>query len=368
MAKIGQDNRAWSAADFDYPLPASLIAQTPALRRDQSRLLVLDRATQQISHRTFCDLPELLRPSDVLVLNDTRVIPARLRGLRSGTGGKTEIFLLREETENCWWTLLRPAKRIRPGDQIEIASATGRPTAVRATLLQKNDEGHCLLQFACAGNLRAHLQRLGEVPLPPYIQRPASFRQRTDRTRYQTVYAAHPGSVAAPTAGLHFTPTLLRTLADRGVTLCFITLHVGYGTFAPVKTGTLAEHRMHTEQFSLSAQTAEIINRAKQDNRRVLAVGTTTVRVLESVARQNKGQLVPAEGQTDIFIFPPHRFHVVDGLVTNFHLPQSTLLMLASAFAQPGGIAGRDLMLHTYAEAVRQQYRFFSYGDAMFIL
>ncbi len=356
-----------TAADFDYALPPALIAQRPAHRRDQSRLLVLDRASGRVSHERFHTLPHHLRPGDLLVLNDTRVIPARLRGVKTASGGKAEVFLLREQSENIWWTLLRPAKRMRPGDALDMLGTTGRRTRVRALLLQKEPDGRCLFQFQCDGSLRGHLHRLGEVPLPPYIRRDSHFPQRADRGRYQTVFAQHPGSCAAPTAGLHFTSSLLKALTSRGVDHCFVTLHVGHGTFAPMTAPTLAAHRMHRESFDLSARAADAIQRTRQAGRRIVAVGTTTLRVLETVAHQHGGRLVAGSGETEIFIHPPFEFRAVDALITNFHLPQSTLLMLACAFTEPGGTAGRARLLDCYNQAVQREYRFFSYGDAMLI-
>jgi S-adenosylmethionine:tRNA ribosyltransferase-isomerase len=347
-------------ADFDYVLPLELIAQVPAPQRDQSRLLVLQRAAGGVSHRQFPAVLEYLHPGDVLVLNNSRVIPARLRGRNARTGGAFEIFLLEENARNDWWCLMKPGKRAPVGTEIKLTAT------ITATVLATNAEGHRRLQFSGCDDIRAELDALGEIPLPPYIRRDRQVP--ADRERYQTIFAQPPGSLAAPTAGLHFTPQVLEQARARGVQVCFVTLHVGLGTFAPVKAATIAGHVMHEEQFEISAATASIINEAKAAGRRVFAVGTTCVRVLESVAAKNAGQLVAANDRTKIFIHPPYQFKVVDALLTNFHLPCSTLLMLVSAFAAPGGTRGRELVLAAYAEAIRERYRFFSYGDAMLIL
>jgi S-adenosylmethionine:tRNA ribosyltransferase-isomerase len=355
-------------ADFDFNLPQELIAQHPAPQRDASRLLVFQRPAGEISHRHFPDLLEYLHPGDVLVLNNTRVIPARLRGANSHTGGQFEILLLEENALNDWWTMLRPGKRARIGTQISLRDHAGNLTGFAATVAETNAEGHRRLQFSGTRNISDELGALGEVPLPPYIARENLNALEDDKQRYQTVFAAHSGSVAAPTAGLHFTPELLEAIRARGVDVQFVTLHVGLGTFAPVKSETLAGHAMHEERYELSAATAEVINAAKAAGRRVIAVGTTSVRVLESVAAQHDGKLAATRSRTRIFIFPPYRFRAVDALLTNFHLPCSTLLMLVSAFVSPGETRGRELILHAYAEAIRERYRFFSYGDAMLIL
>jgi S-adenosylmethionine:tRNA ribosyltransferase-isomerase len=355
-------------ADFDYFLPPDLIAQEPVPQRDQSRLLVLRRATGALAHRRFCDLAEFLRPGDVLVLNDSRVIPARLRARNARSGGEFEILLLEENAVNDWWAMMRPGKRARVGTEIVLKSLAGLATDVRARVVETNAEGHRRLTFTGAADLLSLLDTVGEVPLPPYIERAAPNLRAEDRERYQTIYARAAGSVAAPTAGLHFTGPLLEQLRTLGVEICHLTLHVGLGTFAPVKAESLDGHVMHEERFSVSRETAERINAARQSGRRVVAVGTTTVRVLESLAAGHEGSLAPGEGRTHIFIHPPFHFRVVDALVTNFHLPCSTLLMLVSAFAAPGEVRGRELMLSAYAEAIRQRYRFFSYGDAMLIL
>ncbi|MBI3849053.1 MAG: tRNA preQ1(34) S-adenosylmethionine ribosyltransferase-isomerase QueA [Verrucomicrobia bacterium] len=355
-------------ADFDFFLPPALIAQSPADERDQSRLLVLQRNDGQIFHRHFRDLLAYLRPGDVLVLNNSRVIPARLRGTNARSGGQFEILLLEENKLNDWWVMLRPGRRARIGTQIDLRDADGNCSHVQATVIDKNEEGHRRLRFTGAPDIRLSLDALGEVPLPPYIRRAGAGQRDQDRVRYQTVYARPAGSVAAPTAGLHFTQALLDEIRAREVQVCFVTLHVGLATFAPVKTESLAAHIMHEERYELSGETANIINEAKRSNRRVIAVGTTTVRVLESVARKHHGQMIPGKGRTKIFIYPPYPFKIADAVLTNFHLPRSTLLMLVSSFAAPNEIRGREMVLSAYAEAVREHYRFFSYGDAMLIL
>jgi S-adenosylmethionine:tRNA ribosyltransferase-isomerase len=354
-------------ADFDFDLPPELIAQNPATTRDASRLLVLHRESGKIEHRAFRDVLEFFRVGDVLVFNNSRVIPARLRGVNAQSGGQFEMFLLEENETNDWWAMMRPAKRGRVGTEIILTDA-GKPTEVRATVLEINAEGHRRLSFAGTKNIFEALDQLGEIPLPPYITRPKASKAPEDRERYQTVFAQPPGSVAAPTAGLHFTESLLEEIRARGVQICFVTLHVGLGTFASVKTETLAEHKMHEERYDVSEETVRIVNNAKREGRRVFAVGTTSVRVLESVADQHEGKLISGQGRTSIFIFPPRIFKIVNGMLTNFHLPCSTLLMLISAFATPGETRGQAMLMATYAEAIRERYRFFSYGDAMLIL
>jgi S-adenosylmethionine:tRNA ribosyltransferase-isomerase len=353
-------------ADFHFDLPPELIAQHPAPHRDESRLLVLPRAGGSLVHRQFRDLPGFFRAGDVLVLNDSRVIPARLRGANARTGGQFELLLLEEIAGNDWWAMLRPGKRARPGTQIVLQTPNGIATGIRAIVVETNEAGHRRLNFSGTPDIRNELDRLGEVPLPPYIQR--TSRLAEDQERYQTVYAHDAGSVAAPTAGLHFTGEMLSQIRTLGVEVRFVTLHIGPGTFQPVKTETLAAHRMHEERFELGEVTARAVNNAKTEGRRVFAVGTTAVRVLESVAGQNGGKLAKTSGKTGIFIHPPFSFRIVDALLTNFHLPGSTLLMLVSAFAVPGETRGREMVLTAYAEAIRNRYRFFSYGDAMLLL
>ena len=355
-------------SDFDFELPKELIAQHPAPRRDESRLLVLNRANGQVEHRGFGAVLEFFHEGDVLVLNNSRVIPARLHGVNAHTGGRFEILLLEENSINDWWAMLRPAKRARMKTLIAIRDAKGQPTNAQAIVVEINDEGYRRLSFSGTADIRRELDRLGEAPLPPYITRRNSNDMLEDRERYQTVFAKTDGSVAAPTAGLHFTEKLLDDIRSRGVKICFVTLHVGPGTFLPVKAETLDAHKMHEEIYELGEETVRAINQAKTAGCRVIAVGTTTVRVLESVAARNDGKLTKTSGKTRIFINPPFPFPITDALLTNFHLPRSTLLMLASAFAAPDETRGRDVILSAYAEAIRERYRFFSYGDAMLIL
>ncbi|MFO1459614.1 MAG: tRNA preQ1(34) S-adenosylmethionine ribosyltransferase-isomerase QueA [Verrucomicrobiota bacterium] len=356
------------AKDFTFELPPDRIAQHPAARRDQSRLLVFHKCSGELEHREFRDFEFLLRPDDLLILNDSRVIPARLHGFKVATLGAVEILLLEEISPLRWWVMLRPGKRVRPGTSLQFLDREREPSKLHATVLEKNSEGNCLLQFEGVSDLTAVLETLGEIPLPPYVTRSATGDDPEDRVRYQTVYARHNGSVAAPTAGLHFTPELLGKLRQRGVETKFLTLHVGHGTFAPVKVERIENHRMHEEQFTVPEETAEAWRRARAASRRIVAVGTTCVRVLEHVFRENHGTVVSGSGRTSIFIHPPQTICSVDALLTNFHLPESTLLMLVSAFATPGeSDTGRLRILHAYREAVRLNYRFFSYGDAMFM-
>jgi S-adenosylmethionine:tRNA ribosyltransferase-isomerase len=327
----------------------------------------LHRANGNVEHCQFRHLPWYLRAGDVLVLNQSRVIPARLRGANARTGGTFEILLIEESAANDWWVMLRPGKSARVGTQIIFQG--NHPTArISATVVEVNNEGHRRLRFFGTLDIRRELDWLGEVPLPPYILRAKRGAMAEDKERYQTVFARTDGSVAAPTAGLHFTQALLDEIRTCGVNICFVTLHVGPGTFAPVKTESLAAHKMHEERFELDAETVRVVNEAKSAGHRVFAVGTTTVRVLESVATQNSGKLNVCKGKTHIFIYPPFQFQIVDMLLTNFHLPCSTLLMLISAFAAPGETRGREMVLAAYAEAIRKRYRFFSYGDAMLLL
>jgi S-adenosylmethionine:tRNA ribosyltransferase-isomerase len=352
--------------DFDFVLPPELIAQQPAPKRDESRLLVLHRQGGHVEHRKFRDLLEFLRTDDVLVLNNSRVIPARLHGVNGKSGGKFEMLLIEEIVLNDWWAMLRPGKNARIGTQITLSDAKGRPTNITATVTEVNSEGHRRLKFSGTLDIGRESDSLGEIPLPPYIER--NWQLPEDKERYQTVFAEPAGSVAAPTAGLHFTPELLDEIRARGVKICFVTLHVGPGTFQPVKTKTPREHKMHEERFEVGEETVRAVNEAKISGNRVIAVGTTSVRVLESVAAQNSGNLNVYKGKTNIFIFPSFRFQIVDALLTNFHLPGSTLLMLVSAFAAPGDLRGREMVLSAYAAAIRERYRFYSYGDAMLIL
>jgi S-adenosylmethionine:tRNA ribosyltransferase-isomerase len=371
---------------LDYDLPPHLIAQTPAERRDRSRLLVLRRGGDVVGHRHFSDLPELLEPGDLLVLNDTRVLPARLYGVRERTGGKWEGLFLRERTGGTgpeWELLCQTRGRLSPGDGIRIrqpaAPARGpshqpeapardsAPGVLRLELLRKEPGGSWWARPEPAGPAAEVLARFGHVPLPPYIRK--GHDDVPDRERYQTVYARQPGSVAAPTAGLHFTPELLDQLGQRGITRAFVTLHVGIGTFQPIQAADVREHRMHAEWGSLPQETADAIAACKARGSRVVAVGTTSVRVLESVAAlappsggRQPPELQAWSGWTDLFIRPPYTFRAIDGLITNFHLPRSTLLLLVAAFA------GVESMQEAYRIAVEREYRFYSYGDAMLIV
>ena len=336
-------------SDFDYYLPEELIAQTPAPIRDHSRLLVLGRKDGQIAHRSFYELIDYIQPGDTLVFNDTKVIPARLIGAKQDTGGKVEVFLLNRLTGDTWEALVKPGKKARPGSVIRFSDE------LSCEIISVTEFGGRVVRFVFDGVFETILDRLGETPLPPYIH-----EKLADKERYQTVYARERGSAAAPTAGLHFTPELLDRIKEKGADLAFVTLHVGLGTFRPVSVDDISQHVMHREYYSVSPETADIINRTKERGGRVIAVGTTSVRTLESVAVN--GKVPPGSGWTEIFIYPGYQFKMVDGLVTNFHLPKSTLLMLISA------LAGRDNILAAYREAVAERYRFFSFGDAMLII
>ena len=336
--------------DFYYDLPPELIAQTPIARRDASRLLTLNKETGETEHHHFYDLPSFLRPGDCLVLNDSRVLPARLIGHRVPTGGACEVVLLIDRGENTWECLVRPGKKLREGAVISFGE--GELTGQIAQVL---DNGNRLIRFSYEGIFLEILERLGKMPLPPYIK-----EELQDSERYQTVYSKEIGSAAAPTAGLHFTPELLEKIQAMGVAVCYVTLHVGLGTFRPVKEEEITDHQMHSEYCVISDETAQIINRTKAAGGRVICVGTTSCRTIESWAGED-GTMQASAGWTNIFIYPGYRFKVLDGLVTNFHLPESTLIMLVSA------LAGREHVLAAYEEAVREKYRFFSFGDAMFI-
>ena len=334
--------------DFDYDLPAERIAQQPA-PRGESRLLVLDREER---HRRVRDLPRLLRPGDLLVLNDTRVIPARLYGHRAGAEGKIEILLTEKAGERDWDALVKPGRRARPGTVIAFDDASG----LTAEVIEKDPSGRHRLRFS--EPVEPHLDRLGHVPLPPYIHRPDEV---ADRETYQTVYARHPGAIAAPTAGLHFSAELLQEIRDSGIEIAAVTLHVGLGTFKPVTADRIADHRMERERWDVPQEAAEAIRKARDRGSRIVAVGTTVVRTLESAAISGEGVVSPGSGSTELFITPGFHFRAVDVLLTNFHLPRSTLLMLVSAFA------GRERILGAYAEAIHEGYRFYSYGDAMLV-
>ncbi|MCT2537985.1 tRNA preQ1(34) S-adenosylmethionine ribosyltransferase-isomerase QueA [Aquibacillus koreensis] len=337
--------------DFDFDLPERLIAQTPLTDRTSSRLLILDREKQTMDHKHFSNIIDYLEPGDCLVLNDTRVLPARLYGSKEDTGGKVEVLLLHQQEGDIWEVLVKPAKRIKEGTVITFGD--GKLTA---TCIDVQEHGGRILRFDYQGIFLEVLNELGEMPLPPYIK-----EQLPDKERYQTVYAKEEGSAAAPTAGLHFTRELLQQIQDKGVELAFITLHVGLGTFRPVSVDSIEEHDMHAELYHMTQETAEQLNKVKEQGGRIISVGTTSTRTLETIARDHDGELVAASGWTDIFIYPPYTFKAIDGLITNFHLPKSTLIMLVSAFA------GQSFVLDAYREAVKQEYRFFSFGDAMFI-
>lgn len=357
------------ADSYDYCLDELLIAQSPLPDRAQSRLMVLDRSAGQVSHRAFRDLPQILRPGDLLVVNDTKVIPARFF-CRRASGGKIEGLFLREIESRLWQVLLKGAGRCRPGEKLHL-----EPTDIELELIENQSQGQWLIRVRSGQPAQEILALAGQTPLPPYIHR-AGGDQPDDRDRYQTVYAQKAGAVAAPTAGLHFTRELLDELADRDIGTTGVTLHVGMGTFLPVKEEDITLHRMHSEWYELSPQAAAAISLARSQRRRVIAVGTTSVRVLESVAAaQNlpalpdvSAQLAPASGWTDIFIHPPCEFRIAQALITNFHLPRSTLMMLVSAFAAPGELSGIALVKAAYAAAQQERYRFFSYGDAMLIV
>ena len=336
-------------SDFDYFLPEELIAQHPCEPRDASRLLVLDKNTGLTSHQYFYDLPSYVQAGDTLVFNDTRVIPARLIGAKAETGGKVEIFLLNRKTGDEWEALVKPGKRARAGAIITFSPE------LSCEVLETTDFGGRIVRFIYEGIFEEILDRLGQTPLPPYIK-----EELADKERYQTVYAKERGSAAAPTAGLHFTKDLMKKMQDKGVNLAFVTLHVGLGTFRPVNTEDITNHVMHREYYSVSPETAELINNTKQQGGKVIAIGTTSIRTLETAAKD--GILEAKSGWTEIFIYPGYSFQVIDAAVTNFHLPKSTLLMLISA------LAGQNNVLTAYQEAVSQQYRFFSFGDAMLII
>ncbi|WCJ61235.1 tRNA preQ1(34) S-adenosylmethionine ribosyltransferase-isomerase QueA [Fontisphaera persica] len=353
--------------DFNYALPEELIAQEPAPCRDASRLLVVERATGRLHHQVFRDLPGWLRPGDVLVLNDSKVIPARLQA-RTPRGAQVELLLLEEAAPNEWWVMAGPGRKAPVGAVLQLLDRRQQATGISVEITQINPAGHRRARFGGVASLWNHLEELGEPPLPPYIQRPGGHARPEDFTRYQTVYAGPAGSVAAPTAGLHFTPAMLAQLEAQGVKLARVTLHVGVGTFAPVKAARVEDHVMHEERYAVSAEAAAVIEKARAAGGRVVAVGTTSLRVLETVAREHGGHIVSHSGRTRLFVYPPCEFRVVEVLLTNFHLPQSTLLMLVSAFAAPGRLEGRELILRAYREAVERRYRFFSYGDAMLLV
>ncbi len=337
--------------DFDYYLPEELIAQTPIEKRDDSRLMILDKESGEIEHRHFKDIIDYLNPGDVLVLNDTKVIPARLIGTKEATGAVIELLLLKDTGNDIWECLSKPAKRLKKDTIISFGNGE-----LKAQVIEKKEEGICRVQLIYNGILLEILEKLGTMPLPPYIH-----EKLKDQSRYQTVYAKNIGSAAAPTAGLHFTHELLKKIADKGIIVTYVTLHVGLGTFRPVEVDNILEHHMHSEYYVMDKTTADILNKAKSEGRRIIAVGTTSTRVLETIASNNNSKFVACSGNTDIFIYPGYKFKAIDCLITNFHLPKSTLIMLVSA------LAGKENILHAYNTAVASKYRFFSFGDAMFI-
>jgi S-adenosylmethionine:tRNA ribosyltransferase-isomerase len=342
---------------FDFELPEELIAQTPLAERTSSRLLMLNKQTGEVGHGAFLDIEEMLGEGDLLILNDTRVLPARLMGIKQNTGAKVELLLLKALGDNRWEALAKPAKRMKAGTVLAFGSEEDGSALLKAIVEEEGEHGSRTVRFEYEGIFQELLDRLGEMPLPPYIK-----EKLADRERYQTVYAKHEGSSAAPTAGLHFTEELLERLKRKGVRIGYITLHVGLGTFRPMSVDTVEEHVMHSEYYELSEQTARQLNATKARGGRIVAVGTTSARTLESVAQRFIGEEVRAcNGWTDIFIFPGYTFRMVDALLTNFHLPKSTLVMLVSA------IAGREHIMEAYRQAVERRYRFFSFGDAMFI-
>lgn len=336
--------------DFDYNLPPKLIAQDPLVDRSSSRLMVLDRKTGEIEHRHFRDIIEFLNPGDCLVINDTKVIPARLIGEKEDTKAKIEVLLLKRKTDCVWETLVKPGKKAKIGTKIVFGGGL-----LVGEVIDVVEEGNRLVQFSFDGIFEEILDQLGQMPLPPYIT-----HQLEDKNRYQTVYAKHEGSAAAPTAGLHFTKELLASIAEKDIKIAHVTLHVGLGTFRLVKVDNILEHHMHSEFYCIEEEDAKIINDAKKNGGRIISVGTTSTRTLETVADEN-GIIRACSGWTDIFIYPGYKFKIVDELITNFHLPESTLLMLVSAFSN------REIVLNAYEEAVNEKYRFFSFGDAMFL-
>ena len=337
-------------SDFKYELPEELIAQTPTKTRDESRLMILNRKEQTIEHRIFKDIIDYLKPGDVLVRNNTKVIPARLYGKKE-TGAKVEFLLLNNIEDDIWETIVRPGNKLHVGTEVIFGDGI-----LRAKILEVMPGGTRKVKFQYDGIFNEILDKIGLMPLPPYIH-----ERLEQKDRYQTVYAKYEGSAAAPTAGLHFTEELLDKIQEKGIEIANVTLHVGIGTFRPVKEDTVEAHKMHSEHFYIKQEDADKINKAKDEKRRIIAIGTTSCRVLESIADEKTGKVKPIEGDTQIFIYPGYKFKCIDGLITNFHLPESTLLMLVSA------LAGRDYIMKAYEEAVKEKYRFFSFGDAMFI-
>jgi len=339
-------------AEFDFDLPDELIAQQPAVRRDDSRMLVVDRGSQSISDRGFGDIIDLLQPDDVLVLNNTRVFPARLNGVTE-TGAKIEVFLVERGDDGLWSTLARPAKRLKSGKRIDFAEGFS------ATVVERSGDGKTIVKFDADGDFFDRLETIGQTPLPPYIKRVGDTS--ADRERYQTVFAKKHGAIAAPTAGLHFTPDILAEIAARGVSIAEITLHVGYGTFEPVRVDNISEHRVAAERYEITMETAELLNKTRTDGHRIVAVGTTSTRALETTIKRH-GRFVAGSRSADLTITPGYRFEAVGALLTNFHLPQSSLLVLTSTFA------GHELIMSAYRHAVASKYRFYSYGDCMLIV
>lgn len=337
-------------SDFYYDLPKELIAQTPLEPRDSSRLLVLDREKQTLEHKHFYDIIDYLNEGDLLVANDSRVLPARIYGIKDETGAKVEFLLLKQVANKRWETLCKPGKKAKVGTKFSFGNGI-----LRATVVEVKDDGNRIVDFDCEENFFTTLDKIGQMPLPPYIT-----AELKDKERYQTVYSHELGSAAAPTAGLHFTTELMDRIKAKGIKIAYVTLHVGLGTFRPVKVDDVTKHKMHSEHYEVPEETAKLINETKKNGGRVIAVGTTSCRTLESVAAMY-GEVKLCEGFTDIFIYPGFEFKVLDGLITNFHLPESTLIMLVSAFA------GYDFIMNAYKEAVKEKYRFFSFGDAMFI-
>ena len=336
--------------DFDYYLPENLIAQTPINKRDESKLMVLNKETGTIEHRHFADIIDYLTPNDVLVLNDTKVMPARLIGQKEDTNGHIELLLLKNTKNNIYECLCKPAKRVKVGTIVTFGDGI-----LKAKCIEVKEEGIREFEFLYDGIFYEILDKLGEMPLPPYIH-----KKLKDKNRYQTVYAKNIGSAAAPTAGLHFTQELLEKLKNKGITICYVTLHVGLGTFRPVNVEDVTTHKMHSEYYTINEETAEILNQAKKDGKNIVSVGTTTTRVLETVINQYQ-TFKECSGYTSIFIYPGYQFKAVDSLITNFHLPKSTLIMLVSAFCS------KEIIMNAYSEAIKNNYRFFSFGDSMFI-
>lgn len=339
-------------SDYFYELPQELIAQTPVEPRDHSAMLVLDRVTGKTQHVHFYDILDYLKPGDCLILNDSRVLPARIFGTKKDTGAHVEFLLLKCVGNNRWETLVKPGRKAREGAEFVFS-----PGVLEGKITEVLEDGNRIIDFSCEGNFYTILEELGKMPLPPYIT-----KELKDQERYQTVYSHELGSAAAPTAGLHFTKELLKKIEDSDVKIGYVTLHVGLGTFRPVKAENITDHKMHSEHYHLPKETADLINETKKNGGRVIAVGTTSCRTLESVATFNDGKIVESDGWTSIFIYPGYEFKVLDGLITNFHLPESTLIMLVSAFA------GYEHVMEAYKEAVEKKYRFFSFGDAMLII